>query len=84
MAAAILAKHHVCSFMLTPYWIPRQYGFGEIQRFSQELVPDLEQKGHRVHFGTMLFPHWEALWNEHTERHRCYSAHILPENEGLC
>jgi hypothetical protein len=35
--------------------VPHQYGFGEAQRFPPELVTELEQKGHRVHFGTMLF-----------------------------
>jgi len=35
--------------------VPHQYGFGEEQRFPPELVSELEQKGHCVHFGTMLF-----------------------------
>ncbi|MFC2012554.1 pyruvate kinase alpha/beta domain-containing protein [Chloroflexota bacterium] len=35
--------------------VPHQYGFGEKQRFPQELITELEKKGHRVHFGTMLF-----------------------------
>lgn len=35
--------------------IPHQFGFGERQRFPPELVGELEKKGHRVHFGTMLF-----------------------------
>lgn len=35
--------------------IPHQFGFGERQRFPQELVSELEKKGHRVHFSTMLF-----------------------------
>ena len=35
--------------------IPHQYGFGEAQRFPPELVDELAEKGHRVHFGTMLF-----------------------------
>jgi hypothetical protein len=35
--------------------IPHQYGFGETQRFPPELVGELQKKGHRVHFGTMLF-----------------------------
>jgi len=39
--------------------VPHQHGFTETQRFSPELVAELEQQGHRVHFGTMLF---------HTER----------------
>ena len=36
--------------------VPHQYGFGPgRQRFPAELIAELEQKGHRVHFGTMLF-----------------------------
>ena len=35
--------------------VPHQYGIGEAQRFPPELVSELEQKGHCVHFGTMLF-----------------------------
>ncbi|MCK4368499.1 MAG: hypothetical protein KAV68_02350 [Dehalococcoidales bacterium] len=35
--------------------IPHQYGFIGEQKFPMALVSELEQKGHRVHFGTMLF-----------------------------
>jgi hypothetical protein len=35
--------------------VPHQYGFTERQRFPAELKAELEKKGHRVHFGTMLF-----------------------------
>ena len=35
--------------------VPHQYGFMQEQRFTPELVSELEQKGHKVHFGTMLF-----------------------------
>lgn len=35
--------------------VPHQYGFTEIQRFPTDLVRRLEQQGHRVCFGTMLF-----------------------------
>jgi hypothetical protein len=41
--------------------IPHQYGFTEIQRFPPELVTELQQQGHRVHFGTMLF-HTDGLY----------------------
>jgi hypothetical protein len=47
--------------------IPHQFGFGERQRFPQELVSELEQKGHRVHFGTMLF-HTEDLYGVRAPR----------------
>lgn len=36
-------------------FIPWQYGFRDTQPFPRELVSELEEKGHRVHFGTMLF-----------------------------
>lgn len=40
--------------------VPHQYGFmSPTQRFPQELVTELAEQGHSVHFGTMLF---------HTER----------------
>jgi uncharacterized protein len=35
--------------------VPHQYGFTESQLFPPDLVTDLEQQGHKVHFGTMLF-----------------------------
>ncbi|MFC1932288.1 hypothetical protein ACFLXU_01490 [Chloroflexota bacterium] len=41
--------------------VPHQFGFGEQQRFPPELVGELEKKGHRVHFGTMLF-HTDSLY----------------------
>jgi hypothetical protein len=41
--------------------IPWQYGFRDTQPFPQELITDLQKKGHRVHFGTMLF-HTEDLY----------------------
>lgn len=41
--------------------IPHQFGFREQQRFPHELVAELEKKGHRVHFGTMLF-HTDDLY----------------------
>ncbi len=47
--------------------IPHQFGFGERQGFPQELVSELEKKGHRVHFGTMLF-HTEDLYGVRAPR----------------
>lgn len=41
--------------------IPWQHGFADENPFSQELVAELQSKGHRVHFGTMLF-HTENLY----------------------
>ena len=49
--------------------VPHQYGFGPEgrQRFSKELVADLERQGHRVYFGTMLF-HTEGFFGSNTPR----------------
>jgi hypothetical protein len=41
--------------------IPWQFGFRDTQPFPQELVVELQKKGHQVHFGTMLF-HTEDLY----------------------
>ncbi len=41
--------------------IPWQYGFRETQPFPAEVVRKLEEKGHCVYFGTMLF-HTEPLY----------------------
>jgi hypothetical protein len=45
--------------------VPHQYGFGESQRFPPALVSELEQKEHRVHFGTMLF-HTDNFYGDRT------------------
>jgi hypothetical protein len=42
-------------------FIPWQFGFRDTQPFPQELVTELQKKGHQVHFGTMLF-HTEDLY----------------------
>ncbi len=47
--------------------VPHQYGFGETQRFPQELVAELAQQGHSVHFGTMLF-HTDNLYGNNSPR----------------
>jgi hypothetical protein len=42
--------------------IPHQYGFIRgAQGFPQDLIPELQQQGHRVYFGTMLF-HTDDLY----------------------
>lgn len=43
--------------------VPQQYGLGETQRFPAELITELEKKGHRVYFGTMLF-HTDSLYGD--------------------
>ena len=47
--------------------VPHQFGFLGQQRFPQELVTELEKRGHRVHFGTMLF-HTEDLYGTRAPR----------------
>jgi hypothetical protein len=43
--------------------VPHQYGFGETQRFPKELITELEKKGHKVYFGTMLF-HTDGFYGD--------------------
>jgi hypothetical protein len=46
--------------------VPHQYGFiRSVQGFPQDLIPELEQQGHRVYFGTMLF-HTDDLYGTRT------------------
>ena len=57
--------------------VPHQYGFREVNRFPVELVDALEEAGHKVHFGTMLF-HTENLYENNTPQAlanllRCFS-----------
>ncbi|OGO37358.1 MAG: hypothetical protein A2147_11695 [Chloroflexi bacterium RBG_16_57_8] len=49
--------------------VPHQFGFGPegSQRFPQELVSDLAQQGHAVHFSTMLF-HTEGFYGTNEPR----------------
>lgn len=47
--------------------VPHQFGFLGEQRFPRQLVTELEKRGHRVHFGTMLF-HTEDLYGVRTPR----------------
>jgi len=44
--------------------IPHQYGLTRNQRFPPELVAELAQQGHAVHFGTMLFHTVDLYCNE--------------------
>ena len=47
--------------------VPHQYGFMSGQHFPPELVKALEEKGHVVHFGTMLF-HTDIFYGSNTPR----------------
>ena len=62
---ARLAADYLAGTDIKMIVVPHQYGFGEEQRFPSELVPELEQKGHCIHFGTMLF-HTDNLYGIRT------------------
>jgi hypothetical protein len=63
--------------------IPWQFGFGESQPFPQGLVTELRAKGHRVHFGTMLF-HTEDLYGMETPRAMANLLRILGQGMKVC
>lgn len=63
--------------------IPHQFGFGERQRFPPELVSELEKKGHRVHFGTMLF-HTDDLYGVRTPRLMATLLRIFGQGMKVC
>ena len=59
---AILAASLFTAAGIKMVVVPHQYGFlRDGQRFPEELVPELENQGHRVYFGTMLF-HTDDLY----------------------
>jgi hypothetical protein len=63
--------------------IPWQFGFEGKQPFPQELVSELQGKGHRVHFGTMLF-HTEDLYGIETPRVMANLLRILGQGMKVC
>lgn len=63
--------------------IPHQFGFLERQRFSGELASELEKKGHRVHFGTMLF-HTEDLYGVRAPRTMATLLRIFCQGIKVC
>lgn len=63
--------------------IPFQYGFRQEQRFSLELVRELEQQGHRVHFGTMLF-HTETLYGMATPNVMAMMLRLFSQGMKVC
>ena len=59
---AVLAAQALAGSNIKMVVVPHQYGFGPYgQRFPEKLVSELEQQGHRVYFGTMLF-HTDDLY----------------------
>jgi len=63
--------------------VPWQYGFGNAQPFPQELVAQLQGKGHRVHFGTMLF-HTEELYGIKTPQVMANLLRIFGQGIKVC
>jgi hypothetical protein len=69
--------------------IPWQFGFGlkgnrgDRQPFPRELVTDLEGKGHKVHFGTMLF-HTENLYGTKTPEAMGNLLRIFGQGTKVC
>ena len=63
--------------------VPWQFGFGDQQPFPQELVGELEAKGHRVHFGTMLF-HTEDLYGTKTPNVMANLLRIFGQGIKVC
>jgi len=63
--------------------IPWQYGFRETHPFPRELVTELEQKGHKVHFGTMLF-HTEGLYGIKTPQTMANLLRIFGQGIKVC
>jgi len=64
-------------------FIPWQYGFRDTQPFSRELVAELQAKGHRVHFGTMLF-HTEDLYGTRTPQVMANLLRIFGQGIKVC
>ena len=59
---AVLAAQALAGSNIKMVIVPHQYGFGPYgQRFPEKLVSELEQQGHQVYFGTMLF-HTDDLY----------------------
>jgi uncharacterized protein len=63
--------------------IPWQFGFGDKQPFPQELVTEIEAKGHRVHFGTMLF-HTEDLYGTQTPKVMANLLRVFGQGIKVC
>jgi hypothetical protein len=64
--------------------IPWQYGFkNQPQPFPTELVTELQEKGHRVHFGTMLF-HTEGFYGMTTPTVMANLLRIFGQGIKVC
>jgi uncharacterized protein len=63
--------------------VPWQFGFRENQPFPQELVTELQEKGHLVHFGTMLF-HTEDLYGTKTPQVMANLLRVFGQGIKVC
>jgi hypothetical protein len=63
--------------------VPHQYGFMDTQRFSPELVAELEGQGHRVHFGTMLF-HTDGFYGSGTSEAMAMILRTICQGMKVC
>lgn len=63
--------------------IPWQYGFRDTQPFPPELVTELSGKGHRVHFGTMLF-HTEEFYGIKTPQVMANLLRLFGQGIKVC
>lgn len=63
--------------------VPWQFGFRDKQPFPPELVSEFEGKGHRVHFGTMLF-HTEELYGVQTPRVMANLLRVFGQGIKVC
>jgi len=63
--------------------VPWQFGFAETQPFALDLVPELQAKGHDVHFGTMLW-HTEDLYGSRTPRAMANLLRVFCQGIKVC
>jgi len=63
--------------------VPHQFGFGERQRFPEGLVTELRERGHEVHFGTMLF-HTDEFYGVRTPRAMANLLRIFGQGIKVC
>ena len=63
--------------------VPHQYGFTESQLFPRELVAELEQQGHTVHFGTMLF-HTDRFYGSGTPEAMAMVLRTICQGMKVC
>ena len=63
--------------------VPHQFGRRTGQRFPTDLVKELEAKGHRVYFGTMLF-HTEELYGFQTPKIMATLLRVFCQGIKVC